>query len=355
MKGITAGLVLVFVLFLAAGARAQDGAAQGPPATLVVVGQTEDGVAVPRADFVGSVEFPEVSGVATEVGGLVLAVNFEEGGRVRAGQALVRLDTALLEKRLAASEAGLERAQAALELARLELARRTELMRSRAIAEQDFDESRFTVRELEAGVAAQLADVERQRLELAKARVPAPFSGVVLERAVERGQWLAAGATVALVGRDDAVDVVVSVPQDIVPFMVPGQAVEATVSGRRLEGRVHAVIPRGDVATRTFPVKLRFSGAPGLADGMQAVAHLPAGQEVNAVRVPRDAVALMRGQTVVFVPEDGAARLVPVQVVAYEGLWAWVNGPGLSGGMPVVVKGKERLYPGAPVRTEGGN
>jgi RND family efflux transporter MFP subunit len=355
MKGIVAGLVLALVSCVAPGARAEDAPAQGPPATLVVLGRAEDGTAVPRADFVGSVEFPEVSSVAGEVGGRVLAVNFDEGGRVRAGQALVTLDTALLEKNLAAAEAGLAGAEASLELARLELARRTELMRSRSIAEQDFDEARFTVRELEARAAAQRAEAERLRLELVKARVPAPFAGVVLERAVERGQWLAAGATVALLGRDDAVDVVISVPQDILPFVAAGQPVEVSVSGRRLAGAVHAVIPKGAVATRTFPVKIRVAGADGLAEGMQATAHLPSGRAVQAVRVPRDAVALLRGQTVVFVPEEGAARLVPVRVLAYEGLGAWVEGPGLAGGMPVVVKGKERLYPGAPLRTEGGN
>ncbi|MCK9241009.1 efflux RND transporter periplasmic adaptor subunit [Desulfocurvus sp.] len=353
MKGIATGLVLVFLFTLASGARAEDGAPQGPPPTLVILGQAEDGTATPRADFVGSVEFPEVSLVAAEVGGRVLAVNFEEGGRVRAGQALVTLDTALLDKGLAAAQAGLAGAEASLELARLELARRTELMNSRSIAEQDFDEARFTVRELEAKAEAQRAQAERLGLELDKARVPAPFAGVILQRAVERGQWLAAGAGVALLGRDDAVDVVVSVPQDILPFIAAGQPVEVTVSGRRLEGAVHAVIPKGDVATRTFPVKIRVAGAVGLAEGMQAVAHLPSGQAVQAVRVPRDAVGLMRGQNVVFVAEAGAARLVPVRVVAYEGLHAWVEGPGLAAGLPVVVKGKERLYPGAPLRTEG--
>ena len=48
---------------------------------------------------------------------------------------------------------------------------------------------------------------------------------------------------------------------------------------------------------------------------------------------------------------DGKAALIPVAVVAYQGLTAAVNGPGLTRGMDVVVKGNERLYPGAAVRT----
>lgn len=352
MYRIACALALALMFAMAAPAAAQDkDKQQGPPPTLVVTAKTEAGVAVPRTDFVGTVYFPEVSEVAAEVGGRVLAVNFEEGRRVRAGQALLSLDTDLLAKQLAAAEATLQEALAALELARIEFERRKTLIESRSISEQEFDESRYTVRELESRAAAARAQAERLNLELAKAAVRAPFSGVALTRQVERGEWISAGSAVAMIGRDDAVDIVVDVPQDALPFVRQGQKVEATVSGKRLSGEVHAVIPKGDVATRTFPVKIRVAGASGLSEGMEAVAHLPSGVETEAVRVPRDAVAMMRGDTVVFTPAEGKAQLIPVQVVAYEGLDAWVNGPGLSGGMDVVVKGKERLFPGAPIRT----
>jgi len=347
-------MALMLTLTLAGAALAQD-KPQGPPPALVVTAPSKAGVVVPRSDFVGTVRFPELSQVATEVGGRVLTVRFEEGDRVAAGKNLVTLDTALLQKRLEAAEAGLREAQASLELARIEFERRRTLIGSGSISQQEFDEASFSVRELESRAASQDAEAARLRLELAKTGVPAPFSGVVLERNVERGEWLSAGATVALVGFDDAMDVMLDVPQEVLAFVAPGQEAEVTVGGKRLKGRVQAVIPKGDVATRTFPVKIRIAGSPGLAEGMEATVHLASGAQVEAVLVPRDAVALMRGQTVIFVPENGAAKLIPVHVVAYEGLGAWVQGPGLADAMPIVVKGKERLYPGAPVRTEGGN
>jgi len=146
-------------------------------------------------------------------------------------------------------------------------------------------------------------------------------------------------------------DIIVDVPEPVLPFVSQGTRVEVTAMDARIQGVVHAVIPTGDVGTRTFPVKIRVPGGKGLAQGMRATAHLPVGAKVQAVVVPRDAVVILQDQPMVFSVAEGKATMIPVKVVAYMGLEAAVLGPGLVEGMPVVVKGNERLYPGAPVRT----
>ncbi|WP_461210645.1 efflux RND transporter periplasmic adaptor subunit [Desulfocurvus sp. DL9XJH121] len=324
---------------------------QGPPPALVEVAAAASDTVTPRSDYVGTVYFPEVSEVASEVSGRVLSVHFDEGDRVARAQSLVTLDTSLAAKRLDAARGNREQAAAGLELANIELKRRKRLVDSGSISVQEYDSAFYAARELENKVLALDAEAERLALEIAKSRVPAPFDGVVLARRVERGQWLAAGAAVASLARDDAVDVVVNVPESVLPFVARGQKVEVTAGGKRQAGAVRAVIPLGDVATRTFPVKIRIPGGTGLAQGMRATAHLPVGEKVQAVTVPRDAVILLQDRPVVFAVDQGQARMIPVAVVAYQGLSAAVNGPGLAEGMQVVVKGNERLYPGAPVRT----
>jgi len=355
MKTAYWAIVAMAVLVLSSAAMAQDqpkDKPQGPPPALVETAVSGAGRVAPRADFVGTAFYPEVSEVAAEVAGRVLEVHFEEGRRVGAGAALVTMDTALAEKRLASAEGYLEEARAGEKLAAIELERRKKLLDSGSIAAQEYDNAFYAMQEMRNKAQALGAQADQLRLEIAKSRVPSPFAGIVLKRKVERGQWVAAGTAVATVALDKAMDVVINVPESVLPFVHPGQDVEVVIGSTSAKGKIHAVIPHGDVATRTFPVKIRVPG-DGFAHGMQARAHLPVGAEVQAVTVPRDAVVTLQGQPMVFVADQGQARMVPVQVVAYLGLQAAVNGPGLTEGLAVVTKGNERLYPGAAIRTAG--
>ena len=342
---------IVLALALPLTATAQDKKSQAPQGSLVVTTVSKADTVTPRSDFVGSVYFPEVSETASEVSGRVLDVHFEEGRRVKKGAPLVTLDTSLARKRLATARGNLEQARASLKLASIEFERRKLLLESGSIATQEYDSAYYSAKELESRVMGLAAEAERLELEIAKSRVPAPFDAVVLDRKVERGQWLAAGAAVGTLARDGDMDVIVNVPEPTLPFIAQGTEVEITAMDTRIQGVVRAVIPQGDVGTRTFPVKIRVPGGKGLAQGMRATAHLPVGIKVQAVIVPRDAVIILQDQPMVFSVADGKAAMIPVKVVAYMGLQAAVLGPGLAEGMPIVVKGNERLYPGAAVRT----
>ncbi|MBU1003686.1 MAG: efflux RND transporter periplasmic adaptor subunit [Proteobacteria bacterium] len=351
MKTFFRTLIALIVLTLPAGAIAQD-KPQGPPPSLVETAASRTDNVAPRSNFVGTVYYPEVSEVASEVAGRILDVHFEEGRRVTAGANLVTMDTVLAAKRLAVAQGYLDEAKAAQKLAAIELERREKLLASGSIATQEFDNAFYSMQEILSRTRALQAEADRLRLEIAKSGVPAPFSGIVLQRKADRGEWLTAGAVVATVALDKAMDVIINVPETVLPFVAQGQDVEVTIGDTRIKGLVHAVIPQGDVGTRTFPIKIRVPGE-GLAQGMQATAHLPVGAEVQAVIVPRDAVVMLRGQNMVFAVAQGQAQMIPVQVIAYQGLWAAVEGPGLAAGQDVVIKGNERLYPGAAVRTAG--
>ena len=109
------------------------------------------------------------------------------------------------------------------------------------------------------------------------------------------------------------------------------------------------VVPRGDVATRTFPVKIRTPNTQALIEGMTAKVLLPVEKPRNSLLVPRDAVITVSGQTVVYAVNDSKARMIPVNVIGYQGLAAGIQGAGLTDGMQVVVKGNERLRNGQMV------
>ena len=343
-------------IFLLLGSVSSPGAQEKgelPPA-LVAVSGVREGMVVPRTEFVGTVYYPEVSEVSSEVSGSVAQVNFNEGQRVRKGDVLVRLDADLLEKTLASTRALHGQTLAELEKANLDLERIEKLYREESIAEQVYDENRFRVKSLEKKGESLKADVERLELELSKKTVRAPFDGVVLKKNVDRGEWLSPGAAVGTLARDDTMDVFVEIPGDVVPFVSKGGSVQIRAAGKEIQGRITAIVPRGDIATRTFPVKIEVRNRHSLIEGMEAVVKIPSGRKEKALLVPRDALVTAMGQTVVFTVVDGRAKMVPVTVDRYVEKEVVVRTNGLKAGMEVLIKGNERVRDGQPVTLVSG-
>lgn len=352
VPGRSLRVVLAVVFFFgsclaAVQAAGQTGPLSAPP--LVSVAPIVSGEIAPQVEFVGTVYFAEVSELSSEIEGIVDAVKIEDGQRVKAGQALVELNTDLLGKRLEATRSGHKQVLAELEVARLDLARREALFRKGSIAEGNYDDIRFKVRALERRADSLQAEVERLEIENRKAVIRAPYDGIVIRRSVSRGEWLAKGKPLAVLARDDVVDIVVEIPETAIGWIRPGVPARVSVGAEGFDGTVFAVVPRVNEATRTLPVKVRTANRKGLVEGQSATVTLPTAAARPALIVPRDAVISSMGRTVVYVVQEAKARMVPVAVVGFDGLTAGVAGDGLSEGLQVVVKGNERLRDGQEV------
>jgi RND family efflux transporter MFP subunit len=320
-----------------------------PPPANVTVSSVKHGMIEPQAEFIATVFYQEISDTAAELSGLVEAVRFEEGQKVKEGQVLVELGSELLRKGLQATISAYEQALSELEVARIDLRRRETLFQKKSISEQSYDETRFRVVGLEKRAAALKAQVERLEIELAKKIIRAPFDGVVIKRQVNRGEWLSEGETVAVIGKNDVIDLVAEVPERYIQFIDFGMKVRAAANNHEFYATVTAIVPRGDVATRTFPVKIRTPNEFSLIEGMSAKVTLPTGKSQKTLMVPRDAVISQFGQTVVFAAMESTAHMIPVQIIAFAGLDAGVASQDLKEGMLVVVGGNERLRDGQAV------
>ncbi len=324
-----------------------------PPPSPVVVSKVERGTVQPQSTWVGTAYFVEVSEVAAELSGKVEKVHFEEGDRVKRGEVLVELDTALREKELAASKAMYQEAEAELRKKELDFERIEKLYKSGSVAQQTYDDTRYDVQVLQSRAVAQSAEVARLEIELNKTGIKAPFDGVVINKKVDIGEWLDAGSVAAAVANDSLVEVVVNVPEQILPLLAPGMVITANITGKEQEGRLFAIIAKGDIPTRTFPVKLRIANPDGtILEGMEAQMTLPTGREVEGLLVNRDAVISKFGKQVIFTVADGAAHMMEVTVLGYRGSRAGIKAEGLSEGMIVIVKGQERLQEGQPVAAQ---
>ncbi len=322
---------------------------QGPPPALVAVAEAKKGRFQPTAEYVGTVFYSQVSDVASEVEGKVQSADYEEGRRVKEGQVLVKLSPDLVDTAIKSTRSSYEQALEELEKAEKDLGRMWPLFKEGTISESLHDEHLYRSRAARKKADGLRADLERLELEKTKMSIRAPFGGLVVSKVVEEGEWVPSGGAVAVIANDREVDAVVDVPEEMLGFLKPGRKVQIKSGGRKLIGRFISFVPRGDVATRTFSIKIRLKNTAGLIEGMEARAVLPLAPESELLIVPRDAVINRFGQDVVFTVNGAVARMVPVRVTGYEGLTAGVEGPGLSEGVRVVVKGNERVMDGQPV------
>jgi len=319
------------------------------PTANVVVAPVRTGTIIPTDRFIATVYYPEISDVSAEISGSVTGIDCEEGQRYQKGDRLITLDTDLIETSLRAKKALHEQVLYDLEKEQRELIRTEALYTKKIISEKQFDDQRFLVRGLEKKAAALNAEVDRLTIEREKTVIRAPFDGIVIARNVARGEWLSPGHAAVTMARNETVDVITNVPQSVLPFVHTGLTVPVTAGEKNCSGRIHAVIPQGDIKTRTFPVKIRVNDAEGLLEGMEAFVELPTGQEHRAFLVPRDALIRTKDDTIVFLVKENEARSVSVSVIGYKKDAAGIAGDAMSNGDRVIVTGQENLRDGQPV------
>jgi len=336
-------------LFVASSLGYADGGPfdRGPAKVVATTGDA--GVLAPQGEFRGSVYFVDVSDLATEVSGKVTAVFFEEGERVRQGQALVKLDDELLRKDRDAMDARLRRDRTQLQDAEVRLARVRDLAERGLNPIDELDQVQFQVESLRHTVASTEASLARIETLIEKTSISAPFDGVVLERMTDLGEWMDSGDTIAVLASDSKYEIVIDAPEQVLPYVERGLPVELRVGDASATGAVQAVIPRGDILTRTFPVKISVETDALLYESMAALAMLPTGPRTACLLVPRDAVLNRTGDTFVYTVEDGIAREHPVEVIGYDGSVAGIRGDNLGPGRLYVVKGHESLSDGERV------
>jgi RND family efflux transporter MFP subunit len=148
------------------------------------------------------------------------------------------------------------------------------------------------------------------------------------------------------------------VPERYYQLLRPGDAVLVSIEALRsqeLEGTVYAVVPRANVATRTFPLLIRARNPEGsVGAGMLARVRMTLSTSEETLQVPKDALVRQPQGQVVYVVDGDSVRVVPVRVGRASGDRVEIDGE-LKAGDPVVVRGNERLYPGQKVRiAEGG-
>jgi RND family efflux transporter MFP subunit len=316
------------------------------PPLLVTTVEVDEGAIQATADFVGTTYFARVSHVATDIEGLVRKINFNDGDKVKKGDQLVQLDSELLDSEITGAKAAFEQNLVDLENARRDFKRIDSLYKDNSISETDHDSYFSQQMRLEKRSIILESEHNKLLIRKRKKRLSAPFSGTVIQKSVEIGEWVAKGGNIAAIADDSSIDVWVDLPIEIIDHLKKGDVVPIRIGSREFNGNYTTFIPKGDMATRTFTSKFSLKNPGDIVEGLEALVSLPKGGETTGLLVPRDAVVDKYGKTMVFRVVDSKAVEVPVQVAGYVGLQAVVTGEGLSPGQEIVVRGCKRVEDG---------
>lgn len=238
--------------------------------------------------------------VGTQVSGTIMAIHADFNDRVEKGQVLMQLDDALLRAALAQSEANARAAQSALALAKNDVERLQPLLKEGFVSQQEMDKTRQTFRDAEAKVTQTRSQVEKDRTNLSYAIIRSPVSGVIVSRAVDAGQTVAASFNtpelfkIAQDLREMQIDAYFA-EADIGQIHV-GQTAKFRVdafSGKRFTGTVKQLRlnPKTDSNVVSYDVVISVANPDEkLLPGMTAYVDIAVQRRKDAVRIPNTAL-----------------------------------------------------------------
>lgn len=343
-------------------------------------------------EVTGTLAAQEEAEVAAEVQGRVIATPIERGTRVADGDALIRISSAEMEAQVAEADANaaqivgrlgltdgeefqvdgvpeVANARANLALAEGDFERAQMLFDRKLLSKADFDQ-----RSAQAEVARRQFDIARngamqqyQALLAARARVSlakkalddtvvrAPFAGVVGQRLVSVGDYVARGTKVASVLRTNPLRVNLTVPQQYSAEVAVGRPVQLQVDaapGQKFEGQVRFVSPALQADSRTLIVEALVANNSGvLKPGSFATARIEQASERPAVLVPASAVRTVSGTSRVYVISgDRAEERIVTLGQPVDDLIEIATG--LKAGENVATSNVDTLVDGAQITTK---
>lgn len=287
---------------------------------------------------VGTLRPNESLFVAPEIAGRVAKIHFNEGEKVKAGDVLLELDSAILRAEMAKARSDLALAKANYD-------------RANTLASQ----GNASLRARDEGQAAYLAaqaNLTLAEARLQKATLTAPLSGMIGLRNVSVGAFISPGDKLVELSDTDTLKVDFRVPELHLANLKPGQSIRITadaIPNREFEGTIFAIDPTVDINGRAIRVRARVPNADGaLSPGLFARVKIIVEQRAGAIMVSESALFPELGKLWVYRVVDGKAHRAEV-IVGQRQPGSVEIRSGLTADDVVVTAGHQRLRNGATV------
>lgn len=339
----------------------------GPPEVAVMTIQPQK-VAI-TTELPGRTSAYLVAEVRPQVNGIIQKRVFTEGSDVKAGQVLYQIDPATYQAAFASAKAAESRAEANLIPARLKEERFRDLVKIKAVSQQDYDDAYAGLKQTEADVAYAKAAVETARINLGYTKVTAPISGRIGRSAVTTGALVTANQPSPLATIQQLSTMYVDIAQSNTEVLRLQQSLSSGVLKRGdTQTKVKLLLENGasypidgtmkfsdvtvDPSTGAVTLRSLFPNPKQqLLPGMFVRAVVQEGINENAILVPQRGVTRNpAGEAMVMVV--GAEEKVEPRVIKVERTVgdSWLVSNGLKPGDRVILEGIQKARPGTAVK-----
>lgn len=302
-------------------------AAESSPLTTVEV-QTS-GQSAGRVGLDAVVEAVRQTTLSAQVPGAITSLGVKAGDVVKAGQELLRIDARSASQNAVASDAQVDAAQSAMNVAAKDYKRQKQLFQKQYISQSALDRAQAQWQAAQAQVKAQRAQAGVARTQSGFFIVNAPYAGVISDVPVALGDMAMPGRALVTMHDPSALRITAAVPQSVAATMGDASLIQFELPG--LPGLLSPtqvqVLPVVDAATHTVQVRLGLpAGLKGVTPGLFARIWLPTGPGSGAISkgehlyVPASAVVRRSEMTGLYVVNpEGLAVLRQVRLGSTKG------------------------------------
>jgi membrane fusion protein (multidrug efflux system) len=361
------GILSATLLLAGCGKKqAPAGPPQGPPEVGVVTVQPQR--VTLTTELSGRTSPQLIAEVRPQVGGIIQKRLFIEGSDVKAGQALYQIDPATYQAVFASAKASEARAEANLIPARLKEERYKDLVKIKAVSQQDYDDAYALLKQAEADVASTKAVLETARINLAYTRITATISGRIGRSTITDGALVTASQPTALATIQQLGSMYVDVTQSSSDLLKLKQNLANGVMKKSDSTRVKLLLEDGstypltgtlkfsevtvDQSTGSVTLRAVFPNPKqALLPGMFVRAVLEEGVDEKAILIPQRGVTRNpKGDAVVMtIGAEEKVELRPIKVIRTVGD-SWLVSEGLKAGDRVILEGLQKARPGTQVK-----
>ncbi|MFM8465234.1 MAG: efflux RND transporter periplasmic adaptor subunit, partial [Burkholderiaceae bacterium] len=294
--------------------------------------------------------------VKAKVSAEVRAVMVREGEAVKAGQVVVKMDTAEYDARVAQARGNLNNARAQFEIATKTRDNNLALVDKGFISKNAFDNSASQYAAAKASVDAAQGALDIVQKSLNDTISHAPISGLVSVRHVQPGEKVAVDSRLIEIVNLQKLELEAAVPSSEITQVAIGQTVSLRIEGlpQSFEGKVVRINPSTQTGSRSIPVYIQVANPQNLLRvGMFADGRLLLSSKSGAMALPQSAVRTVNGGSFVFVIVNNKVERIPVTlgssgVVGDEPRIEITSG--LDFGAQVIRTDMGNLIPGTVVR-----
>ena len=284
--------------------------------------KVEQGVAVQRSTFSGTIRAVNQSSIQAQVSATAIRVNTDVGEQVAKGQVLAQLNNQDNAARLAQSNANLASAQAQAQQAANMVERKKRLYNQGFISKVEYEQSQVDYKAQLENTKAQQANVDIALKADQDGILRSPISGIITKRQIEPGQTVSIGQTLFEIVDPTHLEIQAKLPTEQQAALKLGSRIEYLIQGnpQKLTATLSRISPIADQVSR----QIEFFARPNEAINSLSIGSFVEGaildaNQIQGQRIPLDSIQDIENKPYLWVIRQKKLIKLPIQILQQQG------------------------------------